>query len=129
MKKLSLLVVFALVAGIFRADAQSLHNTAWKTYVSGLNDTLTLHISGGGTSFVTLSNGDVVIRSVFHVSGDTLSMSDFDGQYACPSGAGKYTYSIKEDKLTMKMITDPCDQRGPAIDGVAWDRAKTKENH
>jgi hypothetical protein len=128
MKKLSLLAIFVLVAGAFRADAQSLQNTAWKTYVSGLNDTLTLHI-GTDSSFVSTGSGDVVIRSVVQVSADTVSMRDVDGQYACTNGTGIYKYSIKEDKLVMKMVTDPCDNRSGAIDGITWDRAKTKENH
>lgn len=127
MRKLSLLTISVLIMGAFRVDAQSLHNTAWKTYITSLNDTLTLHI-GGDTSFVTASSGDVVVRSIFQSSGDTVSMKDFDGQYACQNGAGIYKYTIKEDKLTMKMVTDPCDGRGTAIDGIVWDRAKMLKN-
>ena len=123
MRKSISMAIIVLIAGAFHSNAQSLHNTAWKMYVAGLNDTITLHI-GTDSSFVTLTSGDVVIRSVVHVSGDTLSMKDIDGQYACPNGAGIYQYAIKEDKLIMRMITDPCDDRATSINGVAWDRAK-----
>jgi hypothetical protein len=127
MKKLNLLAIFILFTGAFRADAQSIHNTAWKTYITSLSDTITLHI-GGDTSFVTVSTGDVVVRSIFQASGDTLTMKDFEGQYACQNGTGIYKYTIKEDKLVMKMVTDPCDGRGTAIDGIAWDKAKMLKN-
>lgn len=128
-KTLLSLMTLVIIAGISRVDAQSLHNTAWKTYVTGLGDTLTLHISGGDSSFVTVSTGDVVVRSTFHVSNDTLSMSDFDGQYACQNGLGIYKFTVTDDKLVMKMVTDPCTDRGSAIDGATWNRAKIKENH
>jgi hypothetical protein len=123
MKNLSLLIVFALVAGAFTGNAQSLKNTAWKTYISGLNDSITLHI-GNDTSFVTMGTGDVVVRSVCHVSKDTLTMQDFDGQYMCASGMGTYVIALKEDKLTMKMVTDPCTDRSGSIDGATWVRVK-----
>jgi hypothetical protein len=127
MKKLSLLIIFAFILGAFRGNAQSLHNTAWKMYVAGLSDTLTLHI-GSDTSFVTISNGEVVVRSVCHASGDTLTMKDFEGQYACQDGTGVYHYTVKDDKLVLKMVTDPCDNRVNAINGIPWDRAKMMKN-
>jgi hypothetical protein len=127
MKKLPLLVLFALILGAFRGNAQSLHNTAWKMYVAGLSDTLTLHI-GSDTSFVTISAGDVVIRSLCHVAGDTLTMKDFDGQYMCQDGTGVYQYTVKDDKLVLKMVTDPCNDRATSINGMPWDRAKMIKN-
>lgn len=127
MKKLSLLIAFALIAGAFHGNAQSLTNTAWKTYISSLNDSITIHI-GSDTSFVTMGTGDVVVRSVCHVNKDTLTLLDFDGQYMCTTGTGTYQFTVKEDKLTMKMVTDPCTDRAGAIDGVAWARVKKEKN-
>ena len=124
---LAIIVLVALVAGAFQGNAQSLHNTDWKAYITALSDTITLHI-GTDTSWVTVTSGDVVVRSLFHVSGDTLSMQDFDGQYACQNGAGTYQYTIKEDKLVMKMVTDPCDGRVGSINGIVWDKAKMIKN-
>jgi hypothetical protein len=124
MRHLSLLFTFALIAGAsFRGNTQSLRNTAWKTYVASANDTLILHI-GNDSSFVSGSNGDVVVRSVVHVIKDTLTLEDYEGQYMCPNLKGTYSYAIKDDKLIMKLITDDCDGRATGINGVAWIRVK-----
>ena len=123
MRKTISLAIVVLIVGAFHGNAQSLHNTDWKAYISALNDTITLHI-GNDTSFVTVTSGDVVVRSLCRISGDTLSMQDFDGQYACQNGAGIYLSTIKEDKLVLKMVTDPCDGRVSSINGIVWDRAK-----
>ena len=125
MRHLTLLFTFALITGAsFRGNTQSLKNTAWKTYVTSANDSMILHI-GNDSSFVTGSNGDVVVRSVFHVMKDTLTIEDYDGQYMCPNTKGTYLYSIKEEKLVMKLINDGCDGRATGIDGIAWIKVKT----
>src|ERR1700733_7964903 len=98
MKKLTLLIVVAFVAGVSHTNAQSLRNTAWKTYITTASDSMTLHI-GIDSSWVTTGGGDVVVRSLFHVSKDTLTLDDFDGQYMCPNQKGVYTYTLKDDKL------------------------------
>lgn len=90
MKKTMLLVFFLLfgLAGP-QLHAQSLKNTNWKAYFGDpLYDTLTLHIRTD-SSFVTDKSGNAVVRSVCKVSADTLSLTDYDGQYACPNATGK----------------------------------------
>ena len=128
MRKLISLAFFIFIAGAFRGNAQSLHNTAWKAFFTGPNDTLTLHI-GIDSSFVTMSNGDIAARSTIRVSKDTLSLTDFDGQFMCPNSTGVYQFTVSTDKLVMKLISDPCDGRSTAINGVEWSRVKIKENH
>ena len=122
MRNLLLSTILILVAGAFRGNAQSLQNTVWKAYLTGPNDTVTLHI-GKDTSFVTMGAGDlVVVRSICRVSKDTVSLQDFEGQYLCPDGTGVYLYTVTADKLVLKMVNDPCDGRATAINGVAWAR-------
>ncbi|HXB92600.1 MAG TPA: hypothetical protein VNU72_09935 [Puia sp.] len=121
MKKLTLLTVLALAAGVFHANAQSLRNTAWKTYITTASDSMTLHI-GTDSSWVTTGGGDVVVRSLCHVSKDTITLDDFDGQYMCPNQKGVYTYTLKDDKLVLNLVNDGCDGRATGINGVAWIR-------
>jgi hypothetical protein len=122
MKK-TMLPVFFLLFGLAGSNlhAQSLKNTNWKTYIGDpVNDTLTLHILMD-TSFVTNKSGKVVVRSVCKVWTDTLSFTDYDGQYACPNGAGKYKVSVTADALVFTLIEDPCD-RANSLTGAKWTR-------
>jgi hypothetical protein len=129
MKK-SLLLTALLIGCLFsiRTHAQSqtpsLKNTNWKLYVAQLGDTITLHIKTD-SSVVTTTNGDVVVRSVCKVSADTLSFTDYDGQYACPNMTGKYKIGLSDDgnSLSFTLIEDPCDGRAGSIDKAKWTRS------
>jgi hypothetical protein len=129
MKHISLSAL-ALVISLLsiRAKAQtqspSLKNTNWKLYVPDLNDSITLHIKMD-SSYVTATTGDPIVRSVCKISADTLSFTDYDGQYACPGQTGKYKISIPDDgnSLTLTLIEDPCDGRATAINKLKWTRA------
>jgi hypothetical protein len=134
MKKMFLLT--ALVIGTLlpartyaQTQAPSLKNTNWKLFVPDLNDTITLHIKTD-SSFVTSGNGDVVLRSVCKVWADTLSFTDYDGQYACNTGSGKYKINLSDDlsALTLTLIDDPCDGRANAINNIKWLKAAPPAN-
>lgn len=118
-----LLMLFLAIASLSQVKAQSLTNTNWKAYVGDpLYDTLTFHIKTD-SSFVTGSNGSVAVRSLCKVSGDTLSLSDYDGQYACPSMTGRYTYAVTGDMLNFTLLDDPCEGRAGAITTAKWKKA------
>jgi hypothetical protein len=125
-----LLSALALVISLLSIQAQaqtqtpSLKNTNWKLYVPDLNDSITLHIKMD-SSFVTATTGDPIVRSVCKISADTLSFTDYDGQYACPGQTGKYKISVPDDgsSLTLTLIDDPCDGRATAINKLKWTRA------
>ena len=121
MKKLISLAAFLLLtAAACQLHAQSIRNADWKTFIGGdVNDTITLHIHSD-SSFVTNSKGDVWVRSVFKLSGDTLTLSDYDGPYACANMDGKYKIHLEENRLSLSLISDPCDGRSHAIDGIKW---------
>jgi hypothetical protein len=126
MKK-ALLFTTLLTGALISAHAQaqpSLKNTNWKIFIPDLNDTITLHIKSD-SSYVTTTNGDAVVRSVCKVSADTLTFTDYDGQYACPNQTGKYKISLSDDtnNLTLTLIEDPCDGRVNAINKIKWTRA------
>jgi hypothetical protein len=129
MKK-ALLLTAVLIATLVsaRSFAQSqppsLKNSNWKIFIPDINDTLTLHIKTD-TSYVTNGTGDAVVRSVCKVWADTLSFTDYDGQYACPNATGKYKINLADDAstLTLILIEDPCDGRANAINKLKWMRA------
>lgn len=129
MKKISLLaltLVFGFLSCQVHAQSAtaSLKNTNWKLFIPDLNDSVELHIKTD-SSYATTSTGDVVVRSVCKISGDTLSLIDYDGQYACPNATGKYKINLSDDAttLTLTLIDDPCDGRVNSINKLKWTRA------
>lgn len=130
MKQISLsALAFIICLLSIRAQAQTqtaaLKNSNWKLYIPDLNDSITLHIKMD-SSYVTMSTtGDPVVRSVCKISADTLSFTDYDGQYACPGQTGRYKLSVPDDgsSLTLTLIDDPCDNRVSAINKLKWTRA------
>lgn len=117
------IVVLFLSAGANRLQAQSLTNTAWKFYVEPLHDTLTMHI-GADTSWSTSSSGETIVRSLWKQVKDTIKITDVDGMYPCTSGEGVYRVSVEGDYLSFFMVTDPCDQRSNALNGVKFLKTK-----
>ena len=124
MKHLLLLMVVVIATALSQVRAQSLTNTNWKAYLADqVNDTLTLHIKAD-SSFVTNSMGATVVRSACKISGDTLSLTDVDGEYACPAVTGKYKITITGDVLSFALIEDPCEGRAGALPGTKWKKTK-----
>jgi hypothetical protein len=123
MKHLFLTIaVFLLVAGLSGARAQSLVNTNWKTFIGvGVSDTLTLHIRAD-SSFVTNTMGTVVVKSTCKIAGDTMTLTDYDGEYACPGQVGKYKVAQTGDMLVFTLIEDACDGRAGALPNTKWKR-------
>jgi hypothetical protein len=123
MKKLLLLTGILCILGIFETQAQTLTNTAWKGYFGDpINDTLTIHYLKD-TFYVTNRAGDMLVRSTLKISKDTMSITDFDGQYMCPQSDGVYKYSISGDNLSFTLVSDACDGRN-AIANIKWTRAQ-----
>ena len=125
MKKIILTAgLFLLISAAFHIEAQSIINKNWKAYFAEpFNDTLTLHIRTD-SSFVTLSNGEVLVQSTCKITGDILTLTDYStGQYSCPDVTGKYKINLSGDSFTLTLIEDSCEGRGQALNGVKWVRA------
>ena len=105
------------------SHAQSIDNTNWKAFIDPLSDTLTIHISGD-SSFVTRSDGEVLVRSSFTIAGDTLTISDYGtGEYVCPDSKGKYSFKVNDDTLIFTLIDDSCEGRAGTLNGLKWFKA------
>jgi len=121
MKKITLLAVFFFSSLVVTSlHAQSLSNTNWKAYIGDpLNDTITLHIKTD-SSFVTGTDGGVKVRSLFKLSTDTLTLTDYDGPNACPGQPGKYKLSLTVDTLIFTLISDDCEGRAGVLNNLKW---------
>jgi hypothetical protein len=73
---------------------------------------------------MTNSKGREIVRSVFHVSHDTVSIRDIGGDIACGPEVGVYTYHINKNILMLMFVNDPCDGRAHALIGREWVRVK-----
>ena len=122
MKKIILLIgMFFLTSATFHLQAQSINNKNWKAFFAEpFNDTLTLHIKSD-SSFVTLSNGEVLVQSACKITGDMITITDYStGQYSCPDATGKYKINLNGDSLILTLIEDSCEGRAQALNGVKW---------
>jgi len=121
MKKTILLTGIVLFASVLSLHAQSIDNKSWKAYLDApINDTVTFHIQSD-SSFVTDSNGDVVIRTRCMIADDTLTIVNQDAeQSGCPDQKGKYKISLTGDSFILALIEDACEGRAHALQGVKW---------
>ena len=125
MKKIILITgLFLLSSSVFHLHAQSINNKNWKAFFAEpFNDTLTLHIQSD-SSFVTLSNGDVLVRTACKITDDIVTLTDYSTrEYSCPGVTGKYKINLREDTFTLTLIEDSCAERGQALSGVKWIKA------
>ena len=125
MKKIILITgLFLLVSSVFHLQAQSINNKNWKAYLAEpFNDTLTFHVQSD-SSFVTLSNGEVLVRTNCKIIGDILTLTDYStGEYSCPDVTGKYKLNLSGDSFTLTFIEDPCEGRAHSLDGLKWIKA------
>jgi len=125
MKKIILIAgLFFLTSAIFHLQAQSINNKNWKAFFAEpFNDTLTFHVQSD-SSFVTLSNGEVLVRTNCKVTGDILTLTDYStGEYSCPDVTGKYKLNLSGDSFTLTFIEDPCEGRARSLDGLKWVKA------
>jgi hypothetical protein len=122
MKKIALSAAFILMAGLMSLHAQSLSHSVWKTYFGDpINDTISWHFDLD-SSYVLGSKGDVFVRSHIKISKDTVTISDYDGQYQCAGMDGVYSFSINKNELKLVLINDPCQGRN-AIADTKWIRS------
>ena len=125
MKKIILFIsLFCLTSTLFPLHAQSINNSNWKAFFGDpFNDTLTIHIHGD-SSFVTKSDGEVLVRSTYTIAGDTITISDYGaGEYTCTDAKGKYKINLNGDSLILTLIDDPCEGRATSLSGIKWIRA------
>ena len=110
--------------GFAQTQAQSLQKTQWKSlFAAPIND-MAIFSFAKDTSNITNSKGMEIVRSIFHVSHDTVTIKDVSGEIACGDEAGVYTFTITKTTLKLMVVTDPCDGRANSLSGRVWARTK-----
>jgi hypothetical protein len=64
-------------------------------------------------SMTALQAGTILVKSTFTYQGDIITLTDVEGQVACPSQA-KYRVSITDKGVRLTPVEDPCEGR-PAV--------------
>jgi|SRR6185437_748826 len=125
MRKTLAILLFLCVGAFAQLEAQniSLKNTVWKFYVQALGDTLTMHFDAD-TSWSTSSSGEMIVRSLWKESKDTLRINDVDGTYPCHDGEGVYRFAIDGDNMSWLLLSDPCSDRAGALSAMKFIRKK-----
>lgn len=103
-------------------NAQSLKNTIWKTYNPAIFDTIfvNFHVD---SIIQHDSQENLLVASWYQQSGDTVVLLDAAGPFKCPDpDTGWYTVLISGNQLMVNLISDSCDNRAIAYDGVVLDR-------
>ena len=123
MKKTLLLSVIFLCAITSHSYSQPIRNTQWKAFIPALSDTIKLTFLNDSCQ-VKNGVGDVLVRSVFSISGDKITVKDYEGQIACLSVEGQYSYHQKDSTVVFSVLQDLCNGRVAAFDGVIWTNVK-----
>jgi hypothetical protein len=87
------------------------------TYVAG---SFTLTFSDDGTHSVS-DNGKVAVTGTYAVKGDQITLTDKDGDYACPE-PGRYQWKYEGKALTFKALLDDCSGRVDGLTAQEWIR-------
>jgi len=121
MIKIILFVCVVMLALQNTSNAQTIQNTVWKSYFADpINDTATLSIANDSIT-ISNSHGMTVVKSIFHINADTITINDVEGAIKCsPDENGVYHYTLSADKLGLHLISDPCDGRANSISDREW---------
>ena len=123
MKKISFLVLLSV--SVLSVSAQ-LQDTKWRNtmYIPDAvviifdfkKDTVSIHIA---------ANGSLVETMTYTVSKDTLRLTKVSGTSPCSGGVtGDYKIELKEEKLYISPINDPCSDRSNAFISTPWIKEK-----
>jgi len=121
MKKLTILLLICFAA--ISANAQ-LANTSWKAKVT-IDDTVTVVFDFGKDVLrVYRFANNVPLENMSYTATDsTFTIKKIDGQSDCDNDVvGKYKYRIKGNTLSIKIISDPCDDRSHVIENTNWSK-------
>ena len=123
------IVVFILAIFTTTVFAQ-LENTQWKTRVTIDNpvnvifdfkkDTVTLY---------NLADSSTIEIMSYTTNDSSFTLFKIDGQSDCDNSTpGKYSFTIKNDSMFMKLISDDCDDRSSVINNTEWKKWKERAN-
>ena len=96
-------------------SAQSLKGTSWQASVGG--SVIEIHFTVGDTMSIKPAGSGLIDIASYQLSGDTVTITDFNpASTGCPT-PGVYTYSIQNNILTMTVVSDNCADRANFVTG------------
>jgi hypothetical protein len=118
MKKIFLIALISFVGAA--ANAQ-LANVKWKgTLQLDQQTDVFLNFKTDTLEAITVEDGQVIESMKFSVQDSVLSISKLFGQSECSDTESKYKFEIKEDELTLTVVSDDCPDRSSVLDGSKW---------
>ncbi len=120
-------IIFILFAAItVRSGVAQLKNTRWDGVIKGDNprnaildfkkDTLILYAASGNEVEETMT---------YTIVSNTFTIKKIDGVSDCgTTESGRYGFEIQGDKMFIKLIDDPCQDRSSAFDATNWTKRK-----
>ena len=116
-KSLFCLVLLTLAAGSIKAQ---LANTKWKGILK-LDDPVNVSFDFGKDTLTVLNldAGEIIETMTFKATNSTFTLTMVSGQSDCDnSTTGRYSYSINDNTMTITLIEDACEDRGPYLKGL-----------
>ncbi len=120
-------IIFILFATItVRAGFAQLKNTRWDGAIKGDNPRDAILDFKKDTLILYAASGNEVQETMTYVVGsNTFTIKKIDGVSDCDTTTpGKYGFEIKGDKMLIKLIDDPCQDRSSALDTTTWTKQK-----
>jgi len=117
MKKILTIVLLLLICS--GAHAQ-LTNTKWKGILKIQDDIQTIFDFGKDTLTLTTYANNILIEDMTCTIADSiLTLKKISGQSDCDQEIGKYKFSIKGDVLSLKLVSDACEDRSSVLGNIS----------
>jgi hypothetical protein len=97
-------------------------NTRWKTklIIDNLINVI-FDFKKDTASVYNLADSNVIETMSYTANDSSFTLLKIDGQSDCDNSTpGKYSFTIKNDSIFMKMISDDCDDRSSVINNTGW---------
>lgn len=119
MKKLLLLV--SVFFFLHTVHAQ-LTNTKWKGVLKIDNGPVNVVFNFKKDSLIVTNtdDGSIIETMTYTKTKSSFTLSKVYGQSDCDATKGTYKYIIKQNKLTLTKLDDPCYDRSSVIDNVTF---------
>ena len=120
-------IFFILITTVLSATTiAQLKNTRWKGAIKGDNPrNVILDFKKDTVVLYTVSDSEIVETMTYTINNGAFIVKKINGQSDCDNTTpGKYGFTIKGDKMFIKLITDVCSDRSSALDTTHWTKWK-----
>jgi hypothetical protein len=115
-------IIFIILSMFTTTLFAQLENTRWKTklIIDNLINVI-FDFKKDTASVYNLADSNVIETMSYTANDSSFTLLKIDGQSDCDNSTpGKYSFTIKNDSIFMKMISDDCDDRSSVINNTGW---------